>query len=402
MGQVMAIVPAAGKGVRMGLKGPGKQFAYIHGKPVLARTLEALEASTEIDGIIVVTEAQQVGLGWQVVNDYAIGKVQAVVPGGKSRQESVWAGLQHMPIDTEIVVVHDGARPLVETELIDRSITTAREHGAVGIAVPVKDTIKVRNEAGFVVSTPPRASLWAIQTPQAFHYSILYEAHVKARESGYVGTDDCMLVEQLGKPVQLVEGSYRNIKLTTPEDLIVAQAFLAEDESGDHEKRQYRQPNLRVGWGYDVHRLVKGRPLILGGVDIPYDKGLLGHSDADVLLHAVMDSLLGAMALGDIGQHFPDTDQQWQGANSIHLLRQVKEILSKSSGSKPLINHIDCVIIAERPKLAAYIPQMRLNIAKALGLTTDQVSIKATTSEGLGLAGRGEGIIAQALATVLV
>ena len=405
MGQVMAIVPAAGKGVRMGLKGPGKQFVYLGGKPVLARTLKVLEASTEIDGIVVVTEAHQVSLAWQVVNGYSIGKVQAVVPGGKTRQESVWAGLQHMPIDTEIVVVHDGARPLVETELIDRSIAAARKHGAVGVAVPVKDTIKVRSEDGFVIATPPRASLWAIQTPQTFRYRILCEAHVKARESGYVGTDDCMLVEQLGKPVHLVEGSYRNIKLTTPEDLVVAQALLAEDEPDDHpddhEENRPLQPNLRVGWGYDVHRLVEERSLILGGVKIPYEKGLLGHSDADVLLHAVMDALLGAMALGDIGQHFPDTDQRWQGANSLNLLRQVSQIIARSSGSKPRVNHIDCVIIAERPKLAAYIPQMRLNIAEALELTIDQVSIKATTSEGLGLVGRGEGIIAQALATIL-
>ncbi len=400
MGQTMAIVAAAGKGVRMGLEGPGKQFVHLVGKPVLAHTLMALETSKEIDGIIVVTEMGRVTLAWQVVNDYSIGKVQAVVPGGKTRQESVWAGLQHVPSDTEIVVVHDGARPLVETELIDAAINGAREYGAVGVAVPVKDTIKLRDAAGFVVSTPPRSSLWAIQTPQAFHYGILYEAHTKANETGFSGTDDCMLVEHLGKPVQLIQGSYRNIKLTTPEDLIVARALLTGDEPENGQKMQRFQPRPRVGWGYDIHRLVEGRPLILGGVKIPYEKGLLGHSDADVLLHAVMDSLFGAVALGDIGQHFPDTDVRWQGANSLHLLEQVKEILINGCANKPSIGHIDCVIIAERPKLAPYIPQMRLNIAEVLGLLVDQVSIKATTAEGLGPAGRGEGIVAEVVTTV--
>jgi 2-C-methyl-D-erythritol 4-phosphate cytidylyltransferase/2-C-methyl-D-erythritol 2,4-cyclodiphosphate synthase len=400
MGQVIAVVPAAGKGSRMGLEGPGKQFVYLNGRPVLAHTLMALESLAEIDGIILVTRQDQVSLGWQVVNDYAIGKVQAVVPGGATRQESVSAGLGHVPTDTEIVVVHDGARPLIDTQLIDAAITGAREYGAVGVAVPVKDTIKVRDEMGLVISTPPRGSLWAIQTPQAFRYEILLAAHTKAKASGYVGTDDCELVEELGKPVRLIQGSYRNIKLTTPEDLAIAETLLSVDKDKGNAKME-QSPIPRVGWGYDLHRLVKGRPLILGGVEIPFDKGLLGHSDADVLLHALMDSLLGAMALGDIGHHFPDTEKRWQGANSLHLLSQVKEIITRSSASQLSISHIDCMIIAERPRLAPYIPQMRLNIVKTLGLIPDQVSIKATTNEGLGPVGQGEAIVAHAVATIL-
>lgn len=400
MGQVSAIVPAAGKGSRMGLEGPGKQFVYLGGKPVLAHTLMALEGSAEIDGIILVTRQDQVSLGWQVVNDYGIGKVQAVVPGGATRQESVWAGLRHVSSDTEIVVVHDGARPLVDTQLIDAAIGGARDYGAVGVAVPVKDTIKVRDETGLVISTPPRGSLWAIQTPQAFRYELLLAAHTKAKASGYIGTDDCGLVEELGKPVRLIQGSYRNIKITTPEDINIAEALLSVDR--DRVSGKTDQPPVpRVGWGYDVHRLVKGRPLILGGVEIPYDKGLLGHSDADVLLHSLMDSLLGAMALGDIGQHFPDTEKRWQGANSLHLLSQVKEIITRSSASPLSISHIDCMIIAERPRLAPFIPRMRLNIAETLGLTPGQVSIKATTNEGLGSVGQGEAIVAHAVATIL-
>ena len=399
MGQVVAIVAAAGKGIRMGLKG-GKQFVYLAGKPVLAHTLLALEASSEIDGIIVVTAGHQVASGWQVVDEYAIGKVQAVIPGGESRQASVWAGIRHVTDDTEIVVVHDGARPLVDVALIDATIAGARLHGATGLAVPVKDTIKVKDAAGFVASTLPRDSLWAMQTPQAFHYSILWEAHAKAMAEGRTGTDDCMLVESLGRPVQLIEGSYRNLKLTTREDLLLARALL----SGDGLEEPLKPPNPptpRVGWGYDVHMLVEGRPLILGGVEIPYVKGLLGHSDADVLVHAIMDAMLGGLALGDIGKHFPDTDPRWRGANSLHLLKQVNNLLAQGSFPQPSISHIDCVIVAQRPKLAPHIPQMRQNIAEVLELSVEQLSIKATTSEGLGLAGRGEGIIAQAVVTIL-
>ncbi|NLY52752.1 MAG: 2-C-methyl-D-erythritol 4-phosphate cytidylyltransferase [Firmicutes bacterium] len=401
MGQIMAVVPAAGKGVRMGLKGPGKQFAVIGGKPVLARTLTALADAEAVDGIVVVTREDQIPLAQQMVQDYAIGKVVGIIPGGDTRQESVWAGLTEVPSDTEIVVVHDGARPLVDSATIDKVIEAAREHGAAGAAVPVKDTIKVSDEAGFVTSTPPRERLWAIQTPQAFRYELLKEAHLQAKAQGFEGTDDCVLVEELGRPVKLVKGTYRNIKLTTPEDLVIAEALLHKAAEGKSQEEILITPRPRVGWGYDVHQLVEGRPLILGGVAIPYEKGLLGHSDADVLLHAVMDALLGALALGDIGKHFPDTDPKWRGADSLELLRQVGRILASCQPLKPAISHIDCVIVAERPKLAPYITQMRRNIADALELDIEQVSVKATTSEGLGPAGRGEGIIAQVAAMVL-
>ncbi|HHV93955.1 MAG TPA: 2-C-methyl-D-erythritol 4-phosphate cytidylyltransferase [Firmicutes bacterium] len=401
MGRVTAVVPAAGKGLRMGLESPGKQFADLGGKPVLAHTLTALAAAEAVDGIIVVTGKEQIPLARRLVQDYPVGKVHDIVPGGDTRQESVRLGLSRVPCDTEIVVVHDGARPLVEPVLVNQVIEAAREYGAAGAAVPVKDTIKVSDEAGFVISTPSRDRLWAIQTPQAFRCELLKEAHRQAQAQGYEGTDDCMLVEKLGRPVKLVLGSYRNIKLTTPEDMIIAAALLEAAAKGQSREDRGPMPRPRVGWGYDVHQLVEGRPLILGGVAVPHEKGLLGHSDADVLLHAVMDALLGALALGDIGQYFPDTDPKWRGASSLELLRQVGSIIASVQTRKPVISHIDCVIIAERPRLAAHIPQMRRNIAEALQLDIDQVSIKATTSEGLGPAGRGEGIIAQAAALVL-
>ncbi|MGI6566723.1 MAG: 2-C-methyl-D-erythritol 4-phosphate cytidylyltransferase [Limnochordia bacterium] len=401
MGRVTAVVAAAGKGARMGLGGPGKQYVPVGGKPVLARTLMALADVPAVDGIIVVTGEGQIPLARQLVRDYAIEKVIGIVPGGDTRQQSVWAGLREAPSDTEIVVVHDGARPLVDPAVIVQVIKAAREHGAAGAAVPVKDTIKASDEAGFVESTPPRDRLWAIQTPQAFRYELLIEAHLKAQARDYEGTDDCVLVEELGCPVKLVQGTYRNLKLTTPEDLVIAEALL--EAGGKEEAREENPgcPRARVGWGYDIHQLVAGRPLILGGVSIPYEKGLLGHSDADVLLHAVMDALLGALALGDIGKHFPDTDPKWRGADSLELLGQVGRILASSGPCKPVISHIDCVVVAERPKLAPHIEQMRKNIAGALDLAIEQVSVKATTAEGLGLAGRGEGIIAQAAAVVI-
>lgn len=405
MGQVVAIVPAAGKGVRMGLVG-GKQFVDLAGKPALAHTLQALEDSKAVDAVIVVTAKHQVDIAWRTVREYGIGKVKAVIPGGESRQASVWAGLRQAAdiADVEIVVVHDGARPLVEAALIDEAVAAARLHGAVGVAVPVKDTIKVRDAEGFVASTPPREDLWAIQTPQAFKFDLLQEAHTRALAEHWMGTDDCMLVEMLGHKVRLIEGSYRNIKLTTREDLVLATALLAGEGEDEEDELVYpsRLLSPRVGMGYDVHRLVEDRPLILGGVEIPYEKGLLGHSDADVLVHAIIDAILGGLAQGDIGQHFPDTDPKWRGANSLDLLRQIREqhILGDPLG--PSINHVDCVIVAQRPKLAPYIGQMRTNIAQVLEIPIGRVAIKATTSEGLGLAGRGEGMIAQAVVTILV
>ncbi|NLK07813.1 MAG: 2-C-methyl-D-erythritol 4-phosphate cytidylyltransferase [Firmicutes bacterium] len=400
MGQVVAVVPAAGKGERMGAAG-GKQFMDLLGLPVLVHTLKALAAADEIDVIVLVTGKDQIHKGWQVVRDYEIGKVKSVTAGGDSRQASVWAGLNKAASmgEFEIVVVHDAARPLIQSALVDKAVRAARKYGAVGVAVPVKDTIKVTDAAGFVISTPPRESLWAIQTPQVFQFEILWKAHTEALKKDIMGTDDCMLVEEVGKPVQLLEGSYENIKLTTQEDLILAEGLLSEKKSG--KQSENKVVLTRVGIGYDIHQLVEGRQLILGGVTIPYGKGLLGHSDADVLVHAVIDALLGALARGDIGTHFPDTDAKWKGADSLGLLGLVQEQFFPGTSGDPSITHIDSLIIAERPKLAPYIDQMRNNIAKTLKIPGSRVSIKATTSEGLGPVGRQEGIAAQVTATVL-
>lgn len=227
-----------------------------------------------------------------------------------------------------------------------------------------------------MLETPPRASLWSVQTPQIFERGKLLKAYEAAQHEGYYGTDDASLVEHQGGAVRIVMGSYDNIKLTTPEDLPLAEDILAPPDGGEGIE-------MRIGFGYDVHRLVEGRPLILGGEEIPYAKGLLGHSDADVLIHALMDALLGAAALGDIGKHFPDSDPAYKGADSMVLLEQVVKLLQLANFQ---VNNVDVTVVAQAPKLAGYIPAMRRNIAEVLGTSIDDVSVKATTTEGLGFA----------------
>ena len=258
-------------------------------------------------------------------------------------------------------------------------IRTAANTGAAAPAVPVKDTIKVADKDGKVVTTPDRATLYAVQTPQCFDRALYLQAlEAVSGEKASLVTDDCSLFELAGLPVTLTAGDYANLKITTKEDL-------------------QKENTMRIGHGYDVHRLVEDRKLILGGVEVPYEKGLLGHSDADVLLHAVMDAVLGAAALGDIGQHFPDTDPAYKGADSLALTREVAKIIA-AHGYK--VGNIDATILCQRPKLAPHIPAMRKNIADAFGLPLDAVSVKATTEEHLGFTGEGLGIAAHAVALI--
>ncbi len=245
--------------------------------------------------------------------------------------------------------------------------------GGAAPAVPVKDTVK-QASGHLVTDTPDRASLWAVQTPQVFRRQLYLQALEAVQDDSV--TDDCQLLERAGMPVELTAGSYENYKITTPDDL-------------KEEKK------MRIGHGYDVHRLVEGRPLILGGVNIPWEKGLLGHSDADVLAHAVMDALLGAAALGDIGKHFPDTDPAYKGADSLVLAQKVAELLAQEGWR---IGNVDATILCQAPKLAPHIAAMRQNLAAALGVDANQVSVKATTEEKLGFTGEGKGIAVHAVA----
>ncbi len=385
MEKTVALIPAAGVGRRMGeIAEINKQYIPLGGRPALALTLKVFQESPLIDQVIPIVRTEEIDYCRQsIVEQYGLDKAARIVAGGPTRGDSVARGLAAITGEEwDLVVVHDGARPLLTEDVLGGVIQKAKKTGAAIAAVPVKDTIKRVDPQELVVGTLPREELWAIQTPQAFRYELLTEAYRRAREEGFQGTDDASLVERLGHPVAVVLGSYDNLKLTTPEDVIMARSLLT-------------QP--RVGAGYDVHRLVPGRGLILGGVPIPYSRGLLGHSDADVLVHAIMDALLGAAAMGDIGALFPDTDPAYRGVSSLLLLKEVGQLLREKGVT---IENIDAVVVAQEPKLAPYINQARENIAQALALPTARVSIKATTTEGLGAMGRGEGIAAWAVALV--
>lgn len=378
---VTAIIVAAGSGKRVG-GSVAKQFLEIDRKPILRHTLDVFQECARIDRIIVVAPAdlcqrlhQAITTGW------GISKVDLVVPGGSERHDSVWNALQQVATNCTIVVIHDGVRPFVTVSQIEACIASAEVHGAATLATPPKDTIKVIAD-NVVKTTPDRSSLVAVQTPQAFYTEVILRAYQNAILTGEFSTDDAALVEKIGQSVHIVMGDYQNIKITSREDVLLATAMLGHS------------PQFQIGQGYDVHRLVSGRPLILGGVQIPFELGLLGHSDADVLCHAISDALLGAAALGDIGLHFPDSDSQYQGISSLILLKKVWEMLQLQRWR---IRNIDATLIAQRPKIAPFRLEMRKNIAHSLDLALESVSIKATTTEGLGFAGREEGIAAQAI-----
>lgn len=378
---ITAIIPAAGSGRRMNAN-INKQFMSVAGQPVLTRALLSL-ADFAREFIIVARSGEE-----EACREAAreIGSCK-IVTGGATRQDSVFNGLKQAR--GEYVMIHDGSRPLVGAPLIRRLIAAAQSGGAAIPALPVVDTVK-QVSGGRVLSTLPRHMLYAVQTPQVFDRELLLKAYKHAEKNGIQGTDDASLVEALGSPVLVVEGEGTNLKITTPGDIQRAESFLG------HGSKQVSA--IRTGIGYDVHGLVPGRKLILGGVVIPFDQGLLGHSDADVLIHAIMDALLGAAALGDIGRHFPDTDQAWSGADSCALLARVTDMLRETGHE---IINIDAVVIAQRPKISPYIPQMIDNITSNTKLESASINIKATTTEGLGFAGRGEGIAAQSVCTLI-
>lgn len=301
------------------------------------------------------------------------------------------------------MLVHDGARPLVPRTVIDAVIDGCAARGAAIPAVSVKDTIKQihLSDNGAVVSfTPERSLLRAVQTPQGFDAALLMRAYDACAPDTAV-TDDASLVEALGAPVYIVDGDEMNIKITTPSDLGRAEQLLnrsSADDPGINDPVAAAARVPRTGMGYDVHAFAENRKLILGGVNIPHDRGLLGHSDADVLIHAVMDALLGAAALGDIGKHFPDTDLRYKGISSLLLLGHVSELLSSHGWT---IVNIDVTVIAQRPKIAPHIPQMKKIMAEVLKISESQINIKGTTTERLGFTGREEGIASQAVASII-
>lgn len=388
---VSAVLVAAGRGSRMGTS-YNKIFMRIKDQPLLVWSLKALDACPLINHICVVAAQGEEDLCESYCKQASLRASWQVVVGGDTRQRSVYHGLMALPRHTDIVAVHDAARPLISAHIVEESILSARQNGSGVVGVQIKDTVKVV-DGGIVRQTPNRAELYSVQTPQTFRYNLLMNAYEQARQEGFTSTDDASLVEHAGHAVYMVEGDYQNIKVTTPEDMRIVASFVAE-ESAIAQGVKY----ARTGLGYDVHQLVEGRKLILGGVEILFEKGLLGHSDADVLLHALMDALLGAAALGDIGKHFPDTDGKFKGASSLLLLEKVVNLL-KENGFH--VHQADITLLAQRPKIAPYIPQMIENIANALQLPQKNINIKATTTEGLGFVGQEDGMAAMAVATVL-
>lgn len=373
-----AVLVAAGRGTRAGLDA-NKVFYPVEGRSPLSRSLDAIAQTGLYEGIVLVL-AKDDFLAYRALaeREGACPLVKSVVAGGKTRQESVFAGLKVVPESVEWVSIHDAARPFAGEALFRATLDAARETGSGVISTDVTDTVK-RVEEGRAVETLDRERLRAVQTPQSFRREEILRAHMAALADGFAGTDDASLYEREFGSATLVtaDGARENVKLTHRGD------FLRGD--------------VRMGTGYDVHRLVEGRPLVLGGVTIPWEKGLLGHSDADVALHALMDAMLGALGEGDIGRHFPDSDEQYRGIASTELLRRVVE-LTRNKGY--LVGNCDVTIVAQAPKLAPYIEEMRANVARVLGVDVSRVNIKATTTERLGFEGEGLGISAQAVAVM--
>ncbi len=366
--RVIAIIVAAGRGKRLGSSLP-KQFLKVRGRTILEMSVEAFEQNKYVDEIFVAANADYCELTEKLCRGFS--KLKKIVAGGAERQDSVRAALDCLRGENGIVLVHDAARPFVSEAVINAVIEGTADFGAAIPTVPAKDTIRQVDGTGS--RTLQRETLACVQTPQGFRISLIKHAFEKAQAEGFLGTDDASLVERMGINISMVQGEDANRKITTREDL---------------------ETEIRIGTGYDVHRLVEGRPLVLCGEQIPYEKGLLGHSDADVALHALMDAMLGAAGLGDIGKHFPDTDERYRGISSMKLLQKTAELLREAGY---FLGNADITIIAQRPKIAGYIPKMRANIAEIMNCDENKINIKGTTTEKLGFVGREEGIASEAV-----
>ncbi len=379
---VWAVVVAAGRGERFG-KPYNKVFHRLDGQSILKRSLNALAAARVFDGaVLVISEQDEAEYDRLVQQEGQCPLVRRVVRGGDTRQVSVLNGLLATPVTARLVAVHDAARPFAAPGLIRELVEQASREGSAIPGTPMTDTVKYLDAEGYAVDTPDRGRLCAVQTPQVFERDSLLRAHLKAQEEGMAATDDASVYERyVGRVCVVMRPECgENIKVTTQKD--VANALMPP----------------RIGQGYDAHRLEDGRRLVLCGVEIPWDKGLLGHSDADVALHALMDALLGAAGLGDIGRHFPDSDMQYKDISSMTLLEQVLGMLRERA---LLPVSVDVTIVAQRPKLKDFMPQMKANLCSSLMLPEDRVNVKATTTERMGFEGEGVGISAQAVALLI-
>lgn len=367
---ILALIAAAGSGSRTGLSENKIFFTLEDGKTVIEKTVEQFLKAKRVDAVSIITREEDISRLKELFGDSV-----TYCLGGSTRGESVLNGLINNKNKFTKVLVHDGARPFVTEEIINNVIDGIGEKMGAVAGVKVTDTIKVTDSDLKIQSTPQREFLWAAQTPQGFMLDELLYAYEFA---GTSLTDDAAVFEKAGFLTKMVEGGYFNKKITTKEDVKMPKVYLS-------------------GLGFDVHQLVENRSLILGGVEIPYEKGLLGHSDADVLLHAIMDALLGASGLGDIGKHFPDTDEKYKGISSMKLFEHVINLLTENGYQ---VVNISAVVMAQKPKLAPYIEQMNENISKVANISLNRVNVAATTTEKLGFVGRGEGISAQATVTL--
>lgn len=382
-----AVIAVGGKGTRMGDGGgKTKQFITLRGIPVVARTLMAFQNCACIDEIVIVANEDEAGLYPALIREYGLTKVTRTVAGGKTRQKSVLNGFNAVNDKSKFVAIHDGARCLVTEEDIEKVVAAAYSHGAAFACSKINDTIKEVNMSQDVTQTLNRDDLRAAQTPQVFGCDLYRAIALTAEKDGFEATDDASLAEHYGFKVRAVETSEDNFKITHKNDVFRAESVI--------DRRNGDSKTMRIGHGYDVHKLVEGRKLILGGVVIPHTLGLDGHSDADVLLHAVMDAVIGALSLGDIGLHFPDNDDSYLGIDSGVLALKVADMM-KDRGFE--IANIDATVIAQKPKLRPYIDAMRDNIAELFGCEKERVNVKATTEEKLGFTGREEGIAAHAV-----
>lgn len=378
------ILLAGGKGTRM-KAAVNKVLLDLCGKPVILRSAEAF--SSLADDMIIVCRAEDQPVIESIFSRSSLPFPVYFTSGGNTRQESVLNGVRMLSAGyNDIILIHDAARCLVNQELISRVIESVLDSGTGIPGIPATSTFKICNDEHYVMHTPDRSSLYEIQTPQGFTAEVFIPAALKAAEDGIDCTDDAGILEHYHIPVHIVPGSSQNIKLTEPEDMSRASSILKGDAA-----------NMRIGMGYDVHRLTDGRKLILCGVEVPFSQGLLGHSDADVALHALMDAMFGACALGDIGKHFPDTSDLYKDISSVFLLKETNRIIGEA-GYK--VSNTDITIVAQKPKLLPFIPQMTEIVADTLGIPLSAVNIKATTTEKLGFEGRMEGISAYAVCAV--
>lgn len=394
---VAALIVAAGRGHRVGGPLP-KQYQDLVGRPVLHHTLRALGAHPRVDLVQVVIHADDATLYERAASDLpeeVVNKLLPPVPGGALRQDSVRRGLEDLVKRAPaLVLIHDGARPLVSTAVIDRTLDALTQADGAIAAVRVSDTLKREAEGARIAGTLDRKGLWRAQTPQGFRFAAILAAH-RAAASGPELTDDAQVAERAGLAVMLVEGEEANLKITTPEDF--RRAALAVGGSAGEIAMIAFEP--RTGTGFDVHRFGPGDHVMLCGVRVPHETGVLAHSDGDVGLHALVDAILGALGAGDIGSHFPPSDPKWRNADSGLFVRHAAGLVRQRGAT---ISHVDVTMICERPKVGPHRAAMVERLADLLGVTPDRVSVKATTTEQLGFTGRREGLAAQAVATLLV